>query len=165
MDRTEPNGNRIKRSVRNLCAVLFLAVLGEGIAAGLTVLLLKRLDAVLLFLGSRIAPDEPIVETLSRVFSALRTASVRPRILLPLLPALAASAVLLCGTGFLPGHGRKPGGIRTALSLLLGLLLWLLFSLAAFALTLWLADVNGIRFGDMVLSLLRTVRSGALDSL
>ena len=161
MDRTEPNGNRIKRSVRNLCAVLFLAVLGEGIAAGLTVLLLKRLDAVLLFLGSRIAPDEPIVGTLSRIFSALRTASVRPQILLPLLPALAASAVLLCGTGFLPGPGRKPGGIRTALSLLL----WLLFSLAAFALTLWLADVNGIRFGDVVLSLLRTVRSGALDSL
>ena len=161
MDRTDMTGKNARRTARNLCAVFLTAVLGEGIATGLTVLLLKRLDAVLLRLGARIAPDEPIVETLARVFSALRSADVTLRMLLPFPIALAASALLLFGSGLLPRHETKPGGLRIALSVL-G---WLILSLAVFCLTLWLAEVNGIRFGDVVLSLLRTVRSGALDSL
>ena len=55
--------------------------------------------------------------------------------------------------------------MRKRLLRILSVILAVILFLAAFLLTLWRTDVNGIRFGDVVLSLIRTVRSGALDAL
>ena len=161
MNRSSPSGSNVRRIPASLSAVVLTAALGEGCAAAVSVFLLKRLDEVLRFLGQRIAPGEPIVELLSRVFSALRSASVRPRVLLPFLPALVAAALLLIGAGLYPRRSPGPGKLR----ILFSAAGWLILSAAVLLLTLWLTEVNGIRFGDVVLSLVRTVRSGALDAL
>ena len=161
MKRSSSSETDARRIPASLSAVVLTAALGEGCAAAVSIFLLKRLDAVLRFLGPRIAPGEEIVETLSRVFSALRSASIRPRVLLPFLPALAAAALLLLGSGLFPRRSPRPGRLR----ILFSAAGWVILSLAALLLTLWLAEVNGIRFGDVALSLVRTVRSGALDAL
>lgn len=147
---------------RSALRILLTAALGQAIAALLSVLLLKRLDAVLLLIGRAAAPGEPVVETLARVFSALRKASVIPRIFPAVLLCLTAAVLLFAGdrrrTDPERGWGRR---LYRILSVLLAVLLFI----AAFLLTLWRTDVNGIRFGDVVTSLICTVRSGALDVL
>ena len=153
----EPKPNRAAFA-RTALRILLTAALGQGIAALLSLLLLKRLDAVLLLIGRAAAPGEPIVETLARVFSSLRHAAVVPRSFPAVLLFLTAAALLFAG------DGRRVDPVRGWGRRLLRVLSVLLF-LAAFLLTLWRTDVNGIRFGDVLLSLIRTVRSGALDAL
>ena len=147
---------------RQALRILLTAALGQGIAALLSHLLLKRLDAVLLLVGRAAAPGEPVVETLVRVFSALRKAAVVPRIFPAVLLCLAAAVLLFAGDRRRTDPER---GWARRLYRILSVLLAVLLFLAAFFLTLWRTDVNGIRFGDVVTSLIRTVRSGALDAL
>ena len=157
---------------RSILRILLTAALGQGIAALLSVLFLKRLDAVVRLIGKAAAPGEPVIDTLARVFSALRTAAVIPRILPAFLLFLVASVLLHIGTSPSPRpdpapaaeSGRNVRGWRTVLAVFT-VFFAVLFFLAAFLLTLWRTEVNGIRFGDVLLSLIRAVRSGALDSL
>lgn len=148
--------------LRPALRIILTAALGQGIAALLSLLLLKRLDAVLLLIGRAAAPGEPIVETLARVFSSLRHAAVVPRSFPAVLLCLTAAALLYARNT----PPANPGiGLRKRLLRILSVILAVILFLAAFLLTLWRTDVNGIRFGDVVLSLIRTVRSGALDAL
>ena len=144
--------------LRTLSRILLTAVLGQGIAALLSVLFLKRLDRAVLLIGRAAAPGEPFVETLARVFSALGKAEVVPGIFPACLLFLAASVLLHVWPDRTASSGKR---VARAFCVLAAVLL----ILAAFLLTLWRTEVNGIRFGDVLSSLIRTVRSGALDSL
>ena len=159
-------------AARTVLRILLTAALGQGAASLLSVLFLKRLGAVVRLIGRAAMPGEPVIDTLARVFSALRNAAVVPRIFPAFFLFLTAAVLLRFGSGRSgspdPAAAGKCGdpfrGGRALLAVLSAVAAVLLF-LAAFLLTLWQTEVNGIRFGDVLLSLIRTVRSGALDSL
>lgn len=148
---------------RAVLRILLPAVLMQGAAALLSVLFIRRLDAAVRVIGEAAAPGEPLIGDLSRIFSALRTASVVPGILPAFLPCLAAACLAAWGWRK-PDPAREKCPRRRIPAVLTLLFVPILF-LAALLLTLWFADVNGVRFGGVVSSLIRTVRSGALDSL
>ena len=144
--------------------ILLPAVLMQGAAALLSVLFVRRLDVLVRAVGEAAAPGEPLIGDLSRIFSALRTASVVPAILPPFPLCLAAAFLAAWGTGRLnPAREDRPRKRRifSVLSVPAAAILFL----TAFLLTLWLSDVNGVLFGGVISSLIRTVRSGALDAL
>ena len=144
---------------RRLAGILCAAALTEGAFAWLAALLLRHSGGLLGLLGARFFPDEAAVGTLAGIFGALRTAVIRPR---PVLPFLLCAAVCAAFTWFV---SSAAGTVGRRMRIVFGALPLLLLLAAAFLLTLWLTDVNGIRFGTVVLSLVKTVRSGALDAL
>ncbi len=142
--------------LRSLIAALIVQ-LAAGAAAVLTV---RNMDAVARFAGRLLELDADSVGTLSEIFRPLRGASLALR---PVLP------FLVCFSGFLLFFGtaafiksRLPGSLLAAVPVwLIGALLILI----SFVLMLWLTEVNGIRFGDAMRALWKTLNSGALDSL
>ncbi len=160
----KPDSSAVRSAARfAVLRILLPAVLMQGAAALLSVLFIRRLDAVVRVIGEAVAPGEPLIGDLSRIFSALRKASVLPG-LLPAFP-LCLAAAFLAAWGWRrpdPERGDRP---RRRIPAVLTLLFVPILFLAALFLTLWFTDVNGVRFGGVVSSLIRTVRSGALDAL
>ena len=139
---------------------LIAALIVQLIAGAAAILTVRNLDAVARFAGRLLDLDTDSVGTLSEIFRPLREASLALR---PVLP------VLVCFSGFLLFFGTA-ALIKHSLpkSLLAAVPIWLigaLFVLISFVLMLWLTEVNGIRFGDAMRALWKTLNSGALDSL
>ena len=89
---------------------------------------------------------------------------MRIRPLLPVLVCLLAAGILFAA--FRPAKNAVGG--RRGLSILfraLSVLFAVFLLLFGFLAALWLTEVNGIRFGDVVRSLYAALHSGALDSL
>ena len=139
---------------------LIAALIAQLIAGAAAILTIRNLDAVARSAGRLLDLDADSVETLSAIFRPLREASLALR---PVLP------VLVCFSGFLLFFGTA-AFIKRSLpkSLSAAVPIWLigaLFVLISFVLMLWLTEVNGIRFGDAMRALWKTLNSGALDSL
>ena len=145
----------LRRKGRKAVWMLVFAAAAESFFALLSFLTLKNFGSLLRFAGERFFPGEPLADSLAEVFSALKKAHIEPRTLLPFLLCLAGAAL-----AFSASKGRRGFLRRAALRAGCAVLL-----LSALFLTLWMTDVNGIRFGDVLLSLVRAARSGALDSL
>ena len=115
--------------------------------------LIRSLGWILSSLGGTLGLGE-LAETLGQIFGQLSHAEIAPSILIPLLFALAAAVILQAG--------MKTGRASRIVCSVLGiLLLFIPFVL----LTVWLTSVNSIRFDGVILSLIRMIRAGALDSL
>ena len=142
------------RTTRLGFAALAAAILGEALCCAAAALLLRHLGTVL----QRTVPGVP--GAVSSVLGVLETAPLRWSPLPPFLLCFAGSMALmsLLQDPDLPRGKRILRGILAAL-------LGLLILLAAFALTLWLTEVNRIRFGDVLKALYRLHRSGGLAFL
>ena len=145
--------------LRDVLTVFAISAAAQAVFALLAATVLRHLGGIVGLLVERAAHGGEIVSTLSRVFSALETARIVPRVFVPFLFCLAGTALARKAS-----RSGKKGGPSSVLRIAAAfgcvmLMIW------ALVLTLWLTDVNGIRFGDVLVSLLRTIRSGALDSL
>ncbi len=139
---------------RSVLALLAAPILAEALCCTASALLLRRLGTVL----QRTVPAFP--KALGPVLAALDAAHLRYAPVVPFLLCFAGAAALqplLASAGL--SRGRRIA--RIVLAVLLGILVWL----AALALTLWLTEVNGIRFGDVLRTLYRLWRSGGLRAL
>ena len=139
---------------RSVLALLAAPILAETLCCVASALLLRRLGAVL----RQTVPAFP--KALGPVLAALGTAYLQYSPVVPFLLCFAGAAApqpLLVSAGL--SRGRRIARIVAAV--LLGVLVWL----AALALTLWLTEVNGIRFGDMLRTLYRLRRGGGLRAL
>lgn len=148
------NRPRLLRFVRILILAAVLTALSSLAAA----LFLRRLGDAVRLIGRLAAPDEPLIGTLSEVFGALRNASI--------LPSIPASAVFCVPAALLAvPTGKKAGKSGRALVRSAAVIGCVFLFFMAFAAAAWFASVNSIRFGDVLTSLIRTITSGALDSL
>ena len=139
---------------------LIAALIAQLIAGAAAILTIRNLDAVARSAGRLLDLDAESVGTLSGIFRQLRGATLALR---PVLP------FLVCFSGFLLFFGTE-AFIKRSLpkSLFASVpirLIGALFVLLSFVLMLWLTEVNGIRFGDAMQALRKTLNSGALDSL
>ena len=154
----------MKKRILSLLPVPIAGCAGGFLCSLLAALTVRGLPRILSFVGGILAPGEEIVETLVRVFSPMKTAPLRLRPLLPILVCLLAAGILFAA--FRPRE--KAVGGRRGLSILfrvLSVLFAVFLLLFGFLAALWLTEVNGIRFGDVVRSLYAALYSGALDSL
>ena len=143
-------------SFRELLSILLFSALTECLFILITVLTVRNLSSVV---GNLISPDDELV----RIFSDLKTAVIRPHPLIPFFICFSGLALIHAGIRF-----PKTAPRRSFLNFVAGLLMFLLGAAAllfSLAFTLWMTGVNDIRFGDVLLSLLRQSESGALDLL
>ena len=148
-------GGRTKtRSLKSTLLIFMAAGVIEIAFSLASAAILRNSGGIIASLGGKLAPGEPLVSTLAEIFGALQTAQIVPN---PFLPGI----LLLAGFWLASCLLRNRNGWKICLAVLL----LLLIMAGAFVLTLWLTDVNGIRFGTVVRSLLGYLKSGALDSL
>jgi len=140
MDPVPRRTNR-KFPIRAAAYLLLSAVLMTLAVCALSAVLIRSVDSVLLHAGQ---------EDFAEIFAQLEDAELEPNGTIPLILAL----LFLTAIGLLI---LKIGGWAVIPAVLLGILLFVL-SLAA---AVWFTDVNGIRFGTVVLSLLDLMEAGA----
>lgn len=124
------------------CAYLVLAAILLTLAVcALSAIFIRTIDSLLAYAGE---------EEFAEIFSQLERADLDPHGLIPFLLAL----VFLLVIGLLI---RKIGRWAAIPAVLLGIVLFVL----SFAAAVWFTDVNGIRFGTVMLSLIDMIRAGA----
>ena len=124
-----------KKTLRSVCYLSAALTAGAALCAQL---LLRNLSLLLSF-----------DETFSAIFAQIATAAMDAPVLLLLVPAVGAAVLL---------HRLWQKRSWRVLAVLLGVIVWLLLFLLAVLLT----RVNGIRFGDVLFSLLDVLQKGGL---
>ena len=114
---------------------------------------IRSLGSLISALGGSLGLGET-AEVLGRIFSQLKGAALS----LPLLPPVL-SALIIGGILWL---GMRAGRASRMVPAVFGGVLLLV---PAVLLTVWFTEVNGIRLDGMMLTLIRLIRAGALDSL
>ena len=146
--------------IRKWCAAGVCGIIPASIALALSALLIRNMDAILLTLGPLLGLGEGDVQQYSAIFAQLRDAAL-------IQPEAAVTAVccLLClltawlvwGRKRLHGQGRG----RLLRRCMVAALLWLPVLAVITAGCVWLTDVNSIRFGTAISSLVRMILAGA----
>lgn len=131
-----------KFPVRLIAYTVLAAILMTLAVCALAAVLIRSVDSMLLAAGQ---------EDFAEIFSQLEDAELDPHGIIPFLLWLA----------FVPAMGllsRKIGRWTVIPAVLLGLIVFA----ASLAAALWFTDVNGIRFGTVILSLADLLGSGVL---
>ncbi len=136
-----PRRTNEKFPFRAAAYLILAAVLMTLAVCALSAVLIRSMDSFLLYAGQ---------EDFAGIFAQLEDAELTPHGTIPFLLALLFLTII----GLLI---RKIGGWSVIPAILLGILL-ITASLAA---AVWFTDVNGIRFGTVMLSLLDMIQAGA----
>ena len=146
-----------------------LPVCAAGIGAGLlcrllAVLTVRHLGEILTFLIGIAMPDADVGEVFRRLFvDSMERWNIVTRLLFPFLICFAAAWIVFAAFRQRTEEGN--GRTRAVLCRVAAVFAAVLLFIAAYLVTLWLNEVNGVRFGDVIRSLIGLIRSGALDSL
>ena len=140
MDPT-PRPIKGKFPVRAAAYTVLAAILMTLAVCALSAVLIRSVDSFLLAAGQT---------EFAEIFAQLEDADLDAHGAIPFLLALLLLAVIALLI-------RKIGGWAAIPAILLGALLFVL----ALAASVWFTDVNGIRFGTVVLSLLDLIEAGA----
>lgn len=136
-----PRCTNMKFTVRAVSYLILFAVLLTLIVCALSAVLIRSVDSVLLHFGQ---------EDFAEIFAQLEDAELDPHGIVPFgLAVLFWFLVSLMR--------RKIGGWAAIPAVLLGIVLFA----ASLAASVWFADVNGIRFGTVAMSLLDMILAGA----
>ncbi len=124
--------------------ILFAAITAAAVLWIAAYFTLYSLGDLLGSMGSILGEDTAAM--LSTIFTALKTSQIRP----------SSISLFVIGAGYL------------LLSLLcrqkpLPAILLPIFILAGYGCAVWFASVNGVRFGDVILSLANMVKNGLFD--
>ena len=130
-----------KISVRFCAYLVLISILVTLAICAMSAIFIRTIDSILLYAGEA---------EFSEIFSQLERADLDPHGLIPF--ALTLGFVLVIGLLI-----RKIGRWAVIPAVLLGVVLLVL----AFAAAVWFTDVNGIRFGTVMLSLIDMIRAGA----
>ncbi|MBQ4354885.1 MAG: hypothetical protein IJC71_08335 [Clostridia bacterium] len=141
--------------------VLLAAVLAAIAICALSAQIIRGVDDLLPHLAPRLGLDESLAGELTAIFAQLDHASLSVH---HEVPSLLSFVFALC-IGLFLRAGRKAVRFPFALTVVLAVLVGLIFITVSLALSVWMTDVNDIRFGDIVLSLTKMIRAGVLGSL
>lgn len=136
-----PRTNSGKIPVRFTAYLVLIAILLTLAVCALSAVFIRSVDSILAYAGEA---------EFAEVFAQLDDADLDPHGVIPFLLAL----VFLLVIGLLI---RKIGRWAVIPAVLLGIVLFVL----SFAAAVWFTDVNGIRLGTVVLSLLDMIEAGA----
>ncbi|MBR5313085.1 MAG: hypothetical protein IKU40_09405 [Clostridia bacterium] len=125
--------------------VLLTALLLTILCGSFTATVIRSVDNIL----ARLAEDDRSLSTFVTVFSALDSAVLEVHSLIPGLLAFIFSL----GVGMIVRIGRKKGGVRFAVCLILAVIAGILLFIVSLAVSILLTEVNDIRFADLLLSL------------
>ena len=118
-------------------------------------LVIRYAGSVIGTVGGKLAPGEEIVGTLAAIFGQLRDAALSQPWAVPLILWAVTFAL-----GYLPAKLRFPTWAKWVCGILAGVLL-----LAGPFACLFFTAVNGVRFGDIVISLARLAAGGGFALL
>lgn len=141
--------------------VLLVSVLATITLCALSAMTIRGIDDVLSAFGTKFGLDAETADMLSVVFAQLDHAELSVHHEVPAILSLLFS---LC-IGQMLRAGKKAVRFPFALTIIGAVLVGLIFAAVSLTLSVWMTDVNDIRFGDIVRSLLDMIRAGVLDSL
>ena len=136
-----PRRTGVKFSVRAVSYLILFAVLMTLIVCALSAVLIRSVDSVLLYFGQ---------EDFAEIFAQLEDADLAPHFIIPFV--LAVLFWLLVSL-----MRRKIGAWTAIPAAVLGIVLFAV----SLAVSVWFADVNGIRLGTVALSLFDLIQAGA----
>lgn len=128
-----------------LVYVVLAALLLTILCTSLTATLFRSVDDIL----AKLAEDDRSLNDFVTVFSSLDHAVLEVHSLIPGLLAFIFSL----GVGMIIRTGRRKGGARFVLCILLAVIVGVVLSAVSLAVSLLLTEVNDIRFADLLLSL------------
>ncbi|MBQ8512104.1 MAG: hypothetical protein IJ497_05790 [Clostridia bacterium] len=130
-----------KVSARFISYLILAAILLTLSVCALSAVFIRSIDSILAYAGQ---------DQFADIFSQLEDADLDPHGVIPFVLALCFLLVI----GLLV---KKIGRWAVIPSVLLGIVLFVL----SFAAAVWFTDVNGIRFGTVMLSLVDMIEAGA----
>lgn len=137
--------------------VILAAVLASITICALSAQIIRSIDNILPSIAPSLGIDGETASFLADVLSQLDDANLSVHheapALLSFLFSLAIGLILRAGK-----RSRCPLPLLIIAAVVIGLILFAL----SLGVSVWLTDVNDIRFGDFLLSLTKTVRAGAL---
>jgi len=125
--------------------VLLAAILLTILCGSLTATVIRSIDDIL----AKLAEEDLSLSMFAEVFAALDHAVLEVHALIPGILALFFSF----GVGMILRTGRKHGGARFVVSIVLAVLVGLLLFAVSLAVSILLTEVNDIRFADLAFSL------------
>lgn len=144
-DSSIPIPNKIMSRKLFVVYVLLAALLLTILCGSLTATVIRSVDDIL----ARFAEEDRSLTMFVTVFSALDSAELEVHGLIPGLLAFVFSL----GVGMILRTGRKKGGARFVLSIVLAVAAGLILFAVSLAVSILLTEVNDIRFADLLLSL------------
>ncbi len=125
--------------------VLLAALLLTILISSLSATFIRGIDDIL----AKLAEEDRSLSMFADVFAALDRAILEVHALIPGILALVFSF----GVGMILRNGRKHGGLRFVVSIVLAVPVGLLLFAVSLAVSILLTEVNDIRFADLAFSL------------
>lgn len=141
--------------------VLLASVLTTIAICAFSAQCIRRIDDILPAAAPTLGIDSETADFLADVFSQLDEAELSVHHEVPALLAFLFSL----GIGLFLRAGKTSRHCPFALFVLAAVIIGIILFVFSLGVSVWLTDVNDIRFGDVLLSLSKMIRAGALDSL
>ncbi len=139
-----------------LAYVLLAAVIATIVICALSAVAIRSIDDLIPKAAPLLDLDEETAEMLSAIFAQLDHAELSVHHEIPAILSLIFSF----GIGMILRAGLKIRRIPFALFVTAAVLIGLILVVFSLAVSIWMTDVNDIRFGDVMLSLSELLSSG-----
>lgn len=139
-----------------LAYVLLAAVIATIVICALSAVAIRSIDDLIPKAAPLLALDEETAEMLSAIFAQLDHAELSVHHEIPAILSLIFSF----GIGMILRAGLKIRRLPFALFVTAAVLIGLILAVFSLAVSIWMTDVNDIRFGDVMLSLSGLLSSG-----
>jgi hypothetical protein len=139
-----------------LAYVLLASVIATIVICALSAVAIRSIDDLIPKAAPLLDLDEETAETLSAIFAQLDHAELSVHHEIPAILSLIFSF----GIGMILRAGLKIRRIPFALFVTAAVLIGLILAVFSLAVSIWMTDVNDIRFGDVMLSLSELLSSG-----
>ena len=139
-----------------LAYVLLAAVIATIVICALSAVAIRSIDDLIPKAAPLLDLDEETAEMLSAIFAQLDHAELSVHHEIPAILSLLFSF----GIGMILRAGLKIRRIPFALFVTAAVLIGLILAVFSLAVSIWMTDVNDIRFGDVMLSLSELLSSG-----
>ena len=154
--------NRNKKSFKLFFAYVLLASASATIAiCALSAVAIRSIDDLIPKAAPIIGIDDETARTLSAIFSQLDHAELSVYHEIP----AALSLIFSFCVGMILRAGLKVRRIPFALFVIAAVLVGVILALFSLGVSVWMTDVNDIRFGDVMTSLLDMIGAGIFDNM
>jgi len=141
--------------------VLLAAALLTITICALSAVVIRGIDDIIPSLAPALGLDGETAATLSAIFSQLDHAKLSVHHEVPAVLALIFSLFV----GMILRTGKMVKSVPFILFVIAAVLMGILLALFSLGMSVWMTDVNDIRFGDVVISLSKMIEAGVLANL
>ena len=127
----------------------------------LSAMVIRGIDDIILLAAPALGLDPETAGMLTAIFSQLDYAELSVHHEIPALLAFVFTTFI----GFILRAGKSSRKIPFVWFILIAAAVGLILMLFSLGVSVWMTDVNDIRFGDVVVSLVGLIKSGVLNNL